>query len=67
MIEIPREEIRDYFINKQIQTIDIFQSSSQVDLIPEIQPRIHDSRIAEFLANCAQAFQCEHPSKVKNL
>lgn len=65
MIEIPREEIRDYFRNKQIQTIGIFQSSSQLDLIPEIQPqRIHDSQITELLANCAQAFQREHPSKV---
>lgn len=65
---MPREEIRDYFSNKQIQTIDTFQSSSQVDLTSEIQPqRIHDSQIAAFLVNCAQAFQHEHHSKVRNL
>ena len=66
---MPREEIRDYFINKQILTIDTFQST-QVDLIPEIKAqdiRMHDSVISRFLVNCAHLFQKEHPSKVRNV
>ena len=69
VIKMPREEIRDYFINKQILTIDTFQST-QVDLIPEIKAqdiRMHDSVISRFLVNCAHLFQKEHPSKVRNL
>ena len=69
VIKMPREEIREYFINKQILTIDTFQST-QVDLIPEIKAqdiRMHDSVISRFLVNCAHLFQKEHPSKVRNL
>ena len=69
VIKMPREEIREYFINKQILTIDTFQST-QVDLIPEIKAqdiRMHDSVISRFLVNCSHLFQKEHPSKVRNL
>jgi len=67
VIELPREEIKKYFLDKQVATINRYQSSDEVEAPYHEVLAVDDqnSLVMNFLFKCAKYLHNQHSSKVR--
>ena len=67
VIGLPREDIKEYFLDKQVATINRYQSYDEAEVpYHEIQSvDDQNSFLMDFLIKCAKYHQNQHPSKVR--